>query len=107
MNIAFPSFLAVVLAVGASGCSAQPAKPAPAAVPDSAKASAGSCDASSLGWTIGQVADDALVERARTESHSDSVRVLRPGMMVTREYNGARLNLRVDNERKVLAYNCG
>jgi hypothetical protein len=106
MKHAFPFFLAGAFAVGMSSCSAEPAKSAPAAVADSA-APAGKCDASPLGWTIGQVADDALVERARKESNSDSVRVLRPGMMVTREYNGARLNLRVDNERKVLAYNCG
>jgi hypothetical protein len=28
-------------------------------------------------------------------------------MMVTREFNGDRLNIRVDNERKVLATSCG
>jgi hypothetical protein len=35
------------------------------------------------------------------------VRVLRPGMVITREFNGARLNIRVDNEHKVLSVSCG
>jgi hypothetical protein len=35
------------------------------------------------------------------------VRVLRPGVMVTQEFNGMRLNIRVDTERKVLATSCG
>jgi hypothetical protein len=65
------------------------------------------CDATHVAWAVGQVADDALVERARVESGSTSVRVLRPGMVITREFNGARLNIRVDNERKVLSVSCG
>jgi hypothetical protein len=65
------------------------------------------CDATHVAWAVGQVADDALVEKARVESGSTSVRVLRPGMVITREFNGARLNIRVDNEHKVLSVSCG
>jgi hypothetical protein len=65
------------------------------------------CDAHNLSWTVGLVADDALVERARIEAGAATVRVLRPGMMITNEVSATRLNLRIDNDRKVLAYSCG
>jgi hypothetical protein len=67
----------------------------------------GACDARMLSWTVGQVADDALIERARIEAGAATVRVLRPGMMITNEVSATRLNLRIDNARKVLAYSCG
>jgi hypothetical protein len=67
----------------------------------------GVCDATPLAWTIGQVADDALVERARVQAGAKTVRVIRPGVMITNDFSAQRLNLRVDVERKVLAYNCG
>ncbi len=65
------------------------------------------CDARKLSWTLGLVADDALIEKARIEAGANTVRVLRPGMMITNEVDPTRLNLRIDNARKVLAYNCG
>jgi hypothetical protein len=80
------------------------AVPSTAAVP---APTAGVCDATPLGWAVGQLADEALVERARRQAGAELVRVLRPGMMVTREFNAARLDIRVDNERKVLATSCG
>jgi hypothetical protein len=67
----------------------------------------GACDARKLSWTLGHVADDALIERSRMESGAIAVRVLRPGMMITNEVNPTRLNLRIDNARKVLVYSCG
>ena len=67
----------------------------------------GTCDSRKLSWTVGLVADDGLIERARTEAGANTVRVLRPGMMITNEVNPTRLNLRIDNARKVLTYSCG
>ncbi|MEO6137845.1 MAG: I78 family peptidase inhibitor [Luteimonas sp.] len=65
------------------------------------------CDARTLSWSVGQLADDALIERARREAGANTVRVLRPGMMITNEVDPSRLNLRIDNARKVLVYSCG
>jgi hypothetical protein len=65
------------------------------------------CDATSLSWTIGKVADDALVERARSDAGAQTVRMLRPGVMITNEFNATRLNIRVDNDRKVITTSCG
>ena len=67
----------------------------------------GACDARKLSWTVGLVADDAVIERARVEAGATTVRVLRPGMMITNEVDPTRLNLRIDNARKVLVYSCG
>jgi hypothetical protein len=93
-------------AAGLSGCAATGAPPP--SVPESPGARAdAACDASALAWTIGQVADDVLVERARVQGGAKTVRVIRPGVMITNEFNASRLNLRVDVERKVIAYNCG
>src|SRR4249919_2238169 len=102
------AFVPALLALSLSACAASPPVPPLASADEQgADAPAGACDASSLGWAVGQVADDALVERARKEAGAALVRVLRPGMMVTREFNATRLDIRVDNERKVLATSCG
>lgn len=109
MNRLLPAALGnLLLAFGLAACAA----PMPHASPQSAGTepappAAGACNADSLSWAIGQVADDALVERARTEAGAQSVRMLRPGIMITREFNAARLNVRVDNERKVISTSCG
>jgi hypothetical protein len=83
------------------------AVPAPADGASDPGTPVAACDATHVAWAVGQVADDALIERARVESGSTSVRVLRPGMVVTNDFNGARLNIRVDNERRVLSVSCG
>jgi len=99
--------LSGLLGLGVSACAATPEAKTANAGGEPAEPAASTCDATSLSWAVGQVADEALVARAQKESHATSVRVLRPGMMVTNEFDGARLNIRVDNDRKVLATSCG
>ena len=109
MNRPLPLALSsVLLALSLSACAASPQQgPPPPTGADPAEPPAGACDATPLSWAVGQVADEALIERARNEAGAQTVRVLRPGMMVTREFNAMRLNIRVDTERKVLATSCG
>jgi hypothetical protein len=64
------------------------------------------CQTQTLEWTIGKTADDTLVRRAQLEATAKYVRVLRPGQMVTMEYNDQRLNLYVDAANKVERYSC-
>ncbi|MDB6164418.1 MAG: hypothetical protein JWL98_1850 [Xanthomonadaceae bacterium] len=97
----------LLMLVALSACAAPPRNAAPSDDGHADHSSPGVCDARKLSWSLGLVADDALIERARMEAGATSVRVLRPGMMVTNEVNPARLNLRIDNARKVLAYSCG
>ena len=99
---------AVLLCLSLSACAAPPPQTRPAPAGDArAETPVAKCDATRLAWALGQVADDALVERARTGAGALSVRVLRPGMMVTNDFSATRLNIRVDNARKVLATSCG
>lgn len=104
MNRCRDTVLLMVLAL--SACAA-PTREATTLSSGTNHPQSGACDAHMLSWTVGVVADDALIERARTEAGAATVRVLRPGMMITNEVNPTRLNLRIDNARKVLAYSCG
>lgn len=65
------------------------------------------CNAGTLGWTVGRNADDDLVRRAQLESTAKTVRVLKPGQVVTLEYSDQRLNLHVDGSNVVTSYSCG
>uniref|UniRef100_UPI001F49575D I78 family peptidase inhibitor n=1 Tax=Xanthomonas vesicatoria TaxID=56460 RepID=UPI001F49575D len=50
---------------------------------------------------------DAVVKQTRRDSGAKSVRVLKPGQMVTMEVHGERLNLEVDAKSVVTAVRCG
>jgi len=56
---------------------------------------------------VGQPADEATVEQAREDAHAERVRVLRPGQAVTLEFDGARLNVEVDESNTIVALRCG
>jgi hypothetical protein len=99
-----PSFLSVAAAAALLGaCTTMPSTDD---TPPQDKAP-GLCNAAMLGWTVGKVADQALVEKAHAESGAKLVRLLRPGQMVTMEYSEQRLNIRVDANNVVEGYSCG
>jgi hypothetical protein len=85
-----------------------PPKP-PVAVPPPATPGdpAMHCDAKGTEWAIGQLADEALVTRVRTETHSKGVRVIKPGMAVTMDYREDRVNIDVDANNRVTKVRCG
>ncbi|WP_251865272.1 I78 family peptidase inhibitor [Achromobacter sp. Marseille-Q4962] len=65
------------------------------------------CDASALQSMIGQKATPSVMEDLRTRSGSATARMLRPGQVVTMEYNDTRLNLIVDDKDVMTAIRCG
>ena len=65
------------------------------------------CDDTGTSWAIGQLADEAMVQRIRTETHSDRVRVIKPGMAVTMDYREDRVNLDVDADNRIVKVRCG
>ena len=65
------------------------------------------CDASSLQSQIGQKATQSVLEDLRTRSGATTARILRPGQLVTMEYNDTRLNLIVDDKDVMTAIRCG
>lgn len=65
------------------------------------------CDATALQSQIGQKATQSVMEDLRTRSGSTTARILRPGQLVTMEYNATRLNLIVDDKDVMTAIRCG
>lgn len=66
-----------------------------------------SCDATAVQGLVGDMADDAVVEQARVDAGADTARILKPGQAVTLEFNGARLNVEVDGENRIVSLRCG
>jgi len=65
------------------------------------------CDAAALQSQIGQKATPSVMEDLRSRSGSSTARMLRPGQLVTMEYNATRLNLIVDDKDVMTAIRCG
>ena len=49
----------------------------------------------------------AVVEAARVQSGAMMARILRPGQMITKEFDAQRLNLEVDANGRIVAVRCG
>lgn len=65
------------------------------------------CNAEAVRWAIGREPTQDVVERARVESGSNAVRVIRPGDVVTMDYRGDRLNLDVNDRNAIVGARCG
>ena len=69
--------------------------------------SGGRCDASGLGDLVGHDASQALGADALRRSGSRLLRWIRPGDMVTMDYNEQRLNIHLDDRNRVERFACG
>jgi hypothetical protein len=94
-----------VLASSLLAACAQPVPPAPA--PQQPPARPGACRADEARFAIGQSISPALAEQARQRAGALRVRAIRPGQMVTMEFDDSRLNLDVDAGGKVTNVRCG
>ncbi len=56
---------------------------------------------------MGKDSTASVIEAARVQSGAHMARVLRPGQMITKEYNAQRLNLVVDDSGRITAVRCG
>lgn len=56
---------------------------------------------------VGKNADEDTVHAAVAASGAALARVIRPGMMVTMDFRGDRLNLRLDDGGRIIAITCG
>ncbi|MCE1193291.1 MAG: proteinase inhibitor I78 [Acidovorax sp.] len=102
--VSFP-LLASALMAGCAHPVPPPAgtAPAPAASPPPAAL----CDAGPAQSAVGQMATASVMESARVRSGAQMARVLRPGQIITKEFNAQRLNLEVDANGRILAVRCG
>jgi len=65
------------------------------------------CNEAAARFAVGQVADARLGEEARIRASAQRVRMVRPGQMVTMEYDAGRLTLDIDAAGRVAAVRCG
>lgn len=89
----------IVLLLSVGACATMPPPPGPP--------SAGLCNAQGAIAAIGRAPTADVVERARVDSGSASVRVIRPGDAVTMDFRGDRLNLNVNARDAIDGVKCG
>jgi hypothetical protein len=97
-------FRMAVLAVAVLGLAAACAAP-PAARPPPAPT--GACNAAGARFAAGRPLTPQLEQEARVRSGAAMVRILRPGQVVTLEYNEQRLNIEIDASGRVIRIRCG
>lgn len=101
--------LACAVLLGACGPAVtKPGDSAPSAsAPPMPAATRGPCDASKAQSFVGQKASADVQEQARSASGAGLARTLQPGQPITKEFNGERLNLHVDEAGTIVSINCG
>ena len=72
-----------------------------------APAPAVACNAQPAQSAVGQNSTASVMESARARSGAQIARILRPGQMVTKEFDAQRLNLEVDGNGRIIAVRCG
>ena len=65
------------------------------------------CDAQPVQNLVGQAYSDSMGKDAQSGSQSTQLRVLRPGQVMTMEYNPTRLNIILDASGNISALRCG
>ncbi|MBV7431019.1 proteinase inhibitor I78 [Acidovorax sp. sif1233] len=104
----------VTLAAAMTGCSGYGQTPAPSsssgsgsATPPPAAPPAAVCNAQPAQFAVGQNSTSSVMESARARSGAQLARILRPGQMITKEFDAQRLNLEVDANGRIIAVRCG
>ena len=102
------SFFALCALAGVSlqACALLPSL-APAPSIDAVPAGGAVCDAANAQFAVGKTVDQRLGEEARGRAGAAVVRVLRPGQIVTMEFNASRLTLDADAQGVVTRARCG
>lgn len=68
---------------------------------------AGSCDASGLDYAIGKTLTNELEAKLKSEAKAAIVRVASHDGVITMDFSPARLNIFIDETRKIIRLNCG
>ncbi len=93
---------ALIATLLAAGCAALPPAAGPTGAPRGDL-----CNAQPVQSFVGQNSTAKVVEAARVQSGALMARILRPGQMVTKEFNAQRVNLEVDANGRIVAVRCG
>jgi hypothetical protein len=95
----------LLLATALSACAQQP--PQVPVAPAPPMIAPGQCNDGAAQYAVGRVADAKLVEEVRVRASAQRVRTVRPGQMVTMEFDAGRLTLDLDASGKVVRARCG
>lgn len=91
--------LLLVCAALVAGCAQPPSAPQPP--------TAGNCNAAAAQFAVDLPGSAQLASRAMQAAGAQRFRWLRPGEVVTMEYDASRLNLELDASGKVIRVRCG
>jgi hypothetical protein len=91
--------LLLAFAAVSAGCAQPPSVPQPPTV--------GGCNAAAAQFAVGMPGSVQLAGRAMQAAGAQRFRWLRPGEVVTMEYDASRLNLELDASGKVIRVRCG
>ena len=69
-------------------------------------AGSGTCRDASLGWAVGQSADEATLRRLSSESGAGLVNPISPSTVVKRDSRSDRLRVYVDADNRITAARC-
>lgn len=97
MNI--QTTLLILLGLTLAGCESSPSTQSPVTT--------GDCNAAAVRGIIGKQASPVLLDQARRDSGAEVARLLRPGDIVTLEYNAQRLTLSTDKDGRITRIGCG
>ena len=67
----------------------------------------GQCNASALGWAVGQPADEANMRRLSRESGAGLVNPIGPSTITTKDIRQDRLRVFVDKDNIITSVQCG
>jgi hypothetical protein len=96
-------------AAGASNASSTPNTPdaGTAYTPMSSDSTSPDCSTDSVQNMLGQTYSASVGETARQRSGSRIVRLLKPGQVMTMEYDPSRINIILDDKGAIQALRCG
>lgn len=91
-----------------AGCSTAPAPDeAPPPPTDVKPVPEDTCGAQAVGSMTGQKLDDETYQWIEDRARADDIRVLEPGKGYTMDYRATRLDIKVDEQRKITELSCG
>jgi hypothetical protein len=93
--------LHAAIAVGLAGCISMPQEEEPPPPP------AGPCDPQGVQALTGQPFDEMLRAEMLPRSGARTLRVIRPGDVVTMDFRGDRLNVHLTGDGRIERFACG
>lgn len=95
----------LLLCAGLGACAQQ--LPLTAAAPPPPVIAPGQCNEAAAQFAVGKTIDAKLAEEVRVRASAQRVRMVRPGQMVTMDYDAGRLTLDLDASDRVVRARCG